>query len=116
MGEERDLATPLVAKRDWKLRFWTLKGGWHPTPPHNPPPQRILTLTGAETEFAVAVIVGCSTTPRRTIGAAICGASQIGASLEGEGKVTWGTICVPKVGGNHCSKETRVRATGHGPL
>lgn len=104
-GRTGHLATPLVAEGDWKLRFWAVA-------PLHSTPRCTLTLTGAETELAVGVIVGCSTTPRHAIGAAICGAGQVRASLEGEGKVTRGTICVSKVGGDHCGKETRVRTAG----
>lgn len=93
------------------LRFWTLKGNGACTLRRNP----TLTLAGAETEPAVRVVVGCGAAPRRAIGAAVGGAGQVGAALKGEGEVTGRTICVSKVGWNHCGKKgTKVKAAERG--
>lgn len=51
-----------------------------------------LTLAGAEAEPAVGVIVSRGAAPGHVVGAAVRGASGVGAALEGEGEVAGGAI------------------------
>lgn len=108
----RELESDLQATQHWwqrwdsNLRFRTFKGSDAHIPRHDP----TLTLAGAEAELAVCVIVGGGAAPRIAVGATVCGAGRVGVALKGEGEVTGGSVCVSKVGRNHCGKKrTRVR-------
>lgn len=63
-----------------------------------------LTFTGAEAELTVFVEVGSGTAPAEVIRAPIRGARCIGLTLEYEGKVAGGAVCVSIAGGNHCRR------------
>lgn len=64
----------------------------------------LLTLAGAEAVFLIPVIVGGGGTPGQPILAPLRGALGVGATLEDEGEVAFGSIGIPVTGLHHCSE------------
>lgn len=73
-----------------------------PPPLHAPLPAG--TSVGAEAVFLVLVVVGGGGTPGQPILAPLRGAPGVGAALEDEGEVAFGSVGIPVAGLHHCSK------------